>query len=75
MLKKLITLKNLIPNDIKTVIWTLGYTVLAFTADTSIDLIADLKLPVYVIAGIGILLAAISKYARKRLIISKLNEV
>ncbi len=70
-MNKLIELKNKIPNDIKTAMWTLGYTMLAFGAETSIDLIANLDLPAYVIGGIGVLLAAVSKYARKRLTIKQ----
>lgn len=56
-----------IPNSVKTLAWSLFYQAVAFTAGEAATQVTTLDLDPTALAVIGIVLAAVSKAAAKRL--------
>ena len=57
---------GIVPSSVKTLVWSLFYQAVVFTADAAIPQIATLELRPEYLAIAGIILASISKAASKR---------
>ena len=57
---------GIVPSSVKTLVWSLFYQAVVFTADAAIPQIATLDVDPRLIAVVGIILAGLSKAASKR---------